>query len=222
MTVFRIIDCETTGMEDDSKVVEVGSLDLVVSDGARSLGNPQSHLINPGVPIPAVASAVHHITDDMVKDAPKIGEVHELYLGADVYVAHNSRFDQKYLGTLGKPWIDTYRCALIAWPDAPGHSNQVLRYHLGLESPPDGYAHRALYDVYVTARLFIALLGVMSVEQMLTASNEPALLPIIRFGKHRGMKFTDAPVDYLRWMDGQDFDEDIKHTVKTELKRRSS
>lgn len=220
MTLFRIIDCETTGMEDDAKVVEIGAIDHNTDPSTLTLDRPTSHLINPGVPIPATASAVHHITDEMVTDAPKIGQVHEHYLGADYYVAHNSRFDQKYLGTFGKPWIDTYRCALAAWPDAPAHSNQVLRYHLGLESPPDGYAHRALYDVYVTAGLFLELLKVMDVEKMLELSSQPALLPKIGFGKHRGEKFSDLPDGYLKWMQGQDFDEDVKHTVKMELARR--
>lgn len=223
MTLFRIIDCETTGMEDDCKVCEIGSIDHNTDPATLTLDNPRSVLINPGVPIPAQASAIHHITDDMVAGAPLFGEAHGDFLGADYYVAHNSRFDQRFLGNFGKPWIDTYRCALVCWPDAPSHSNQVLRYHLGLESPPAdiGHAHRALYDVYVTARLFIEVMKMMDLEKMLEVSSQPALLPLVRFGKHRGEKFSALPDGYLKWMQQQDFDEDIKHTVKTELERRA-
>lgn len=221
MTLIRVIDCETTGMEDDSKVVEIACLDL---DADREvIAGEKQHFINPQIPIPPQASAIHHITDAMVASAPLFGEVHADYMDADYYVAHNSRFDQRYLGNFGKPWIDTYRCALVAWPDAPAHSNQVLRYWLGLESPPEsaGHAHRALYDCYVTAMLFRRLADEMTLEKMLEASQSPALLTKINFGKHRGERFSELPIGYLEWMSGQTFDEDVMFTVKNELERRA-
>lgn len=220
MSTFCVIDCETTGMDDDSKVVEVAGVYL---DDAGQFSRECQTFVNPQCPIPPQASAIHHITDEMVKGAPLYGECVDLFRDADYYVAHNSQFDRKYLGTFGKPWIDTYRCALRLWPDAPAHSNQVLSYWRGHERPPEsaGHAHRALYDCYVTARLFCELSSHLSLEEMLRISEEPARLVRLNFGKHRGEKFCDVPESYLQWMSGQDFDEDIKFTVAQELKRRS-
>ena len=51
-----------------------------------------STLVNPGMHIPSSATAVNHITDDMVEDQPKIEEVLDGFLefvGNDVLVGHN-------------------------------------------------------------------------------------------------------------------------------------
>jgi uncharacterized protein (DUF3820 family) len=34
------------------------------------------------------------------------------------------------------------------------------------------------------------------------------------FGKHKGLKLNEIPVDYLGWLSGTDFDEDMAYTVK--------
>lgn len=227
MTLFRIIDCETTGMDDDSRVVEIASLDI--PSASPTPCNLQQTLVNPQCAIPPEVMAIHHITNDMVNDAPLFGHVHDRFMGADYYVAHNARFDQKYLGSFGKPWICTYKCALVAWPDAPSHSNAALYYWLLQQSgkpqmPPacEGGHHRALFDVHMTAGVFMALIKEKQygIQRMIDITAQPAILPKINFGKHRGTKFADLAIDYLQWMSGQAFDEDVMHTVKQELARR--
>jgi DNA polymerase-3 subunit epsilon len=62
------LDTETTGTGPQDLIIEVGIVDLqgeVLYDG----------LVNPGVPIPAVSTAVNQITDAMVADAPRWPEV---------------------------------------------------------------------------------------------------------------------------------------------------
>lgn len=43
------------------------------------------------------AMIIHHITEYMVENAPLISEVIGRYLGANAYVAHNAKFDQRLI-----------------------------------------------------------------------------------------------------------------------------
>lgn len=227
MTDFIVVDCETTGTEDTDEVVEVAAARL---DFIGEITEIYSSLVQPTIPIPPEASAIHHITDEMVAGAPRLGSVlGEVEMGGSLFVAHNVRFDRRYLSLSGD-WICTYKLALQVWPDAPGHSNQVLRYWLGLEGPPPeaGHPHRALYDVFVTARLFQRIMETarLSTDEMIAISAQPALLPCFRFGKHANVPISEVPRDYLRWIveksaAGEDFDEDVIHTARHHYERRS-
>jgi exodeoxyribonuclease X len=177
--------------------------------------------------IPAQARAVHHISpDDVRPGAPGVVCREEWVRGMlsavdldTVYAAHNAAFDKKFLPEFDIPWICTYRCAMHIWPDAPGHSNQVLRYHLGVEPPAamlkDLAPHRALYDAAVTAGILQFMLREHTVEDLLRFTSSPVLLRTVRFGKHRGELWKDVPVDYCRWiLRTGGFDEDIMHTAR--------
>lgn len=63
-----VLDTETTGLEHDSRIVEVA----VYSTGGEVLLNT---LVNPGEPIPPDVSELHGITDDRVTDAPSFTEI---------------------------------------------------------------------------------------------------------------------------------------------------
>lgn len=220
--IIRVIDFETTGMPPDAAIVEAGWCDLSVGDGPATIGPVEAMLINPGKPIPIEAMAIHHIRDADVEAAPP-PDVAFLRLmdGADAFAAHNAKFEQAFFAGGSIPWICTYRCGLRAWPDSPSHSNQALRYFLGLEL--DGRAmppHRAGPDAYVTAHILRSLLGLRSSEVLIRVSSEPALLVRCNFGKHRGKKWSDVPIDYLEWLTRQnDMDEDTKFTAKHYLRR---
>lgn len=80
-------DLEGTGVDPyRARIIEI----CMISDDGRELETR----VNPGVPIPAEASAVHGITDADVQDAPTFaeiaGEVQELVSGA-VLAGYNSR-----------------------------------------------------------------------------------------------------------------------------------
>ena len=34
------------------------------------------------------------------------------------------------------------------------------------------------------------------------------------FGKHKGLKMAEVPMDYLEWLSGTDLDEDLAYTVR--------
>lgn len=241
VSLIRIVDLESTGFAPpDAAPCEVGWVDVKLADPATGFWsvNPESMhgvLCNPSRPIPPETSAIHHIVDEDV--AGKIFWPEALAACAakddplfspDVFVAHNAKFEKLWFTpeVVGKkPWICTYKCALRLWPDAPAHNNQTLRYWLkpeGLDRAIANVAHRAMPDAYVTAFLLIEMLKVASIEDLISWSQAPALLPKIRFGKHAGKKWSEVPADYLQWVIKQDMDEDVIHTAKIELARRNS
>lgn len=228
--MIRIIDYETTGTNEDAdaEIIELGGYDLVDDAAVGYITRPFESLIRPRNPIPAVARAVHHISDEDVANAPELREVIDEFLeGADICAAHNAKFEEHFTpGTYR--WICTYKCALVVWPDAPGHSNQALRYWLGIDDEPDFVhprampPHRALPDAYVTAFILRRLLLERPVDELLTISRYPALKRVMNFGKHKGMTFEDAPSDYLEWIrDKSEMDQDTKFSARYWLQKRA-
>lgn len=213
--MLRVIDTETTSFE--GGIVEIASVDIV--DGR--ICNPMSDLVKPTEAIGFEAMAIHHITEDMVVNAPFIGDVIGKYLDADAYVAHNAAFDREKLPQITAPWICTLKLARKLYPDFDAHGNQYLRYRLGLkpEVPEGLYAHRALYDCYVTAELlmYMGREAQWTIGQMRDITQHPSLLYKLRFGKYKGQSFEQvAKTDkgYLRWLSGTELDEDMAFTVR--------
>ena len=220
--IIRCIDLETTGIptpEDKHAIVEIGWCDLDEGE----VGIPDAVLCNPGRPIPHEAMAVHHITDAEVASATGSTDV----LGSpSFFAAHFADFEKQFFST-AVPFIDTYKVALRLWPEAPSHSLQFLRYHLGLPvNPPMAMPpHRAAPDAYVCALLMQKIMGVArdKLDDMVRWSDGVALLPRVPFGKHKGAEWKDVPGDYLDWVvnKAQDMDRDMKANAKHELKKRA-
>lgn len=249
----RVLDVETTGFPPGAQVVEVAFCD-VVRDGERWLrGRVLSSLINPGIKIPATAMAVHHITDEDVKGARPFAEVLPILghrdTGSDepvrVYAAHKADFEREFYNPADAAWICTWRCAVTAWPDAPGFGNQVLRYWLGLKLKPEMCTrpHRAPDDAYVTAAILVQLLKTHTVEQLIEISAKPVVLPSFYFGMHSGVRFDETrdtagggwewsvPTSYLEYIIKQPaktaanpkgMDPDARHTAFHHLNLRRS
>lgn len=98
-----IWDTETTGLEEDARLVSIGIIDLK--------GNTLvDTLINPLIPIPPEATEIHGVTDAMVKDAPTFPEVYPQIRAAllnEIWVVYNLDFDEKRL------WWECHRHALL-------------------------------------------------------------------------------------------------------------
>ena len=72
MTI-RCIDIETTGIDPaKDAVVEIASVDLLRDGG---ISNQQETLVRPRVPVPAEASAVPHLIDADLVNAPPLEDV---------------------------------------------------------------------------------------------------------------------------------------------------
>ena len=232
--LLRVIDIETTGMAPPAEIIDFGRTDVISDNDGWRTDRPMSRLYKPLNGIPPETMAVHHITEeDFTADTPPCSDelLHKAVWGGDkpdALVAHNCEFERKFIpdtATEGLPWICTLKVAMRVWPDAPAHSNQVLRYWRGLKldnalaMPP----HRAAPDAWVTAHLLMDLLKVASVEEMIGWTREPKLLPKIPFGKHRGLAWGDVPLDYLHWLSGQtDMDQNAVWCAKQEITKRQN
>ena len=230
--IVRVIDLETTGNAPPAHgVVEIGWQDVALgADGRWELmGDGGNILVNPGRPIPPVTMAVHHIRDEDVADARYWHDVARPVLDPwprrVALAAHRAAFEQQFCTpalTHGAQWICTWKCALRLWPDSPGYSNQMLRYWRrpeGLVHERGLPAHRAFPDAYVTAYHVRDQLNEASVAQLIQWSNEPGLLPRVRFGADRGKDWREISNESLAGF-LTDRDEDVRFTAETELARR--
>jgi exodeoxyribonuclease X len=239
--IIRVIDLETTGFAPPEHApcevafcdLVTGILDLAGLPTGWNILAGRGFLCHPGREIPPESSAIHHLVDADV--AGELPWRHALKLFAanptgaiNVYAAHSANFESQWVTTdltNGAPWICTYKCALRLWPEAPGHSNQTLRYWRnprGLDRAIASVAHRAYPDAYVTAHLLRDMLEETTLDQLIAWSNEPALLPKIRHGDLRGQPWSEADDGLLDWFLRKDFDEDVKFTVRHEIARREA
>lgn len=227
--VIRVIDFETTGMEPPAQVCEVGYCDLHVEE-KRVDAFPSTWLC--GVrEMPPEVRAIHHISladcaewDEFAPDRMFLSSA-----GVDAIAAHNAEFETKFFAS-PVPVICTLKAALRVWPDAPGHSNGVLRYWLedqGLITPDHVKtqpAHRAGPDAYTTAHILLALFNAGATgKEMVAWTKEPRLLPTCPIGKFRGKPWPEVEGGFLSWMLAQpSMESDLKWNAQRELDRRAA
>lgn len=207
-------DTETTGIDEKDRLCQIAWMhDNVL----------RAELFKPPFPIPAMASAVHHITNKMVEDRPLFKESDEWIVLKELFeadntivVAHNAKFDLAMLKKEGiepKNHICTLKVARAMDPEGKieKYNLQFLRYALNLDVSEDALAHSADGDVLVMEKLFARLLKKLTesrsekeaLKEMMDISTLPSLFKTIPFGKHRGKALADiakeAP-DYLEWL----------------------
>lgn len=168
---FTVFDVETTGMSPvNDRIVQIAAV-RIDRDGVISRWDS---FVNPGRKIPSGVVAVHHITDEIVQDAPVFARVGREFLDFaenSTLVAHNARFDlsflQESLNRTGLPlWkgktLDTLRLVKTTHPHLPSYKLQSLRAIFQLESADSMQAHRADADVEWTLQILaIALKAAM-------------------------------------------------------------
>jgi DNA polymerase III epsilon subunit-like protein len=221
--LFIFLDTETTGAGPDDRLCQ-----LAFKAGQ---GRAECALFNPGRPIAVEAMAVHHITNEMVKDRPPFKrsdlwrKLQALVDDANnAIVAHNAQFDVAMLNhedIYPSRVICTLKLArfLDKGGVIPQYGLQYLRYYLELNV--DANAHDALGDITVLEALFKRIHArfvrdkIQDIEnEMIRISNSPILMPRMPFGKHKGVLFSEIPTDYLQWLLGTDLDEDMDYTVR--------
>lgn len=215
--LIRVVDFETTGLDPERDgICEVGWTD-VHNEGVQ---HTSSFLCDPGCVISTEAMSVHHIRNEEVAGLPPAQyNLAHMDQEVDAFCAHNAEFEQGFWPGRPKevPWICTYKVALRTHPESLRHTNQYLRYDLGLATDPvrASPAHRAGPDTYVTALLLLELMKYASLEDMIKWSGGVALLPRIPFGKYKNRGWGDVPADYLKWVA---ISSDMPHTIKVNAK----
>lgn len=221
--IIRCIDVETTGFPPNAGVCEIGWTDVTISENGFHIGETVSFLTNPGMPIGAKAQEVHGISDAMVAGAePYALGFKRAMEGADAFCAHNAEFEQNWFSGGGKPFLCSYKIALVLSPDVPNHKNGTLPGHLGLELDPERCQplHRAGPDTYITANLLAHYLNIASLSDLIAISAGARRITKMPFGKHAGVAIANLPTDYMRWAVDNLSAKDVVAAMRAELKAR--
>ncbi|WP_454629699.1 exonuclease domain-containing protein [Bradyrhizobium cenepequi] len=228
--IIRACDLETTSLEPTAEVLEIGYHDI--RDGQLSSAGRRT-FVKPAAPIPPSSSAVHHITDADVADAPAWNSAWRMLVekeddGEDlIFAAHSAQFERIFLDPLIlAKWICSWKCAFRQWPDMESHSLQALRYALKLKPADPALAmppHRAQPDAYVCGLLVLELLKHQTVETLIAWSAEPPMFTKFDFGQFKGKPLSVADAGYLDWLGNKDHNlgEDWRWNARREVERRA-
>ena len=147
-----VLDTETTGLDyTRERIIEFAAVRLEngkIKDEFQTLINPQQHIRKSSI-------AVHHISEEMVADAPTEEEVLPKileFIGDYPIVAHNAIFDFSFLNEAKKrvmgeelknPRIDTQVMFKEIAPDLESHGLEALTNRFNVEL---NNHHRAMAD----------------------------------------------------------------------------
>jgi DNA polymerase-3 subunit epsilon len=207
MPIYPVyFDTETTGVDfEKDRIVEIAAYCPLNQKTFSSF-------VNPRMPIPKEATQIHHISDDMVKDAPTFDEVGKTFAEfcteEALLIAHNNEaFDKIFIekefsrNSLTIPkwkYFDTLKWARKYRYDLPRHALQYLREVYGVES---NQAHRALDDVLVLHQVFSQMIGDLTWEQVVALLQVPTKIIRMTFGKYQGQNLQSVPKNYIQWLD---------------------
>lgn len=240
LVLFTVIDLETAGLEPPASVVEIGWSRLYMDTETKQteIRGPHSRLFRPAASMTADVIAVHHLTNEMLSGYELCTEDDLRAVldeeRPDFIVAANAAFERQWftdevIGTNlnGKPpfVICTVKGAARLCPEAPSHSNQAMRYELGLSLPEELAMppHRAGPDSFVTAHVLAQLLLRARVKELVEWTFAPRLITKLGFGKHRGKRWEEIDADYIEWLLKQaDMDPDVQYWGRAELDRRTA
>ena len=240
MAYYVLFDTETTGNQEDDKVIQFGAM-IVDQKGKVEAFD---ELCSTNVDIKLEAMEVHNITPDLLINKPKAIEtsfykrLEELNTNENYLIAHNISFD---IGMIKKEGfvnqyqlIDTLRCAKHLYPDLPYHRLQYIRYALELYKTETAEAaknnitikaHDAIGDVLVMKLFLTKLVGKCRemypdynpIEKLVDLTKTPVFMKTFKFGKHKGKDIESVAREdagYLNWMrTNMELDEDLRYTL---------
>ena len=230
-------DLETTGTNiTHDRIVELSFLKLM-PDGSTV---EKTRRINPGMPIPAEATAVHHITDADVADEPTFAQIAkslaECLRGCDFAGFNSNRFD---LPLLDQEFVragvdfDFGACRFIDvrtiyHKREPRTLTAAYRYYCGRNLED---AHSAMADTRATYEVLMAQMDHYGdlpddVEHLAEYASQNRNVDfmgrliyddngceVINFGKYKGQKAEDVlrrDPGYYSWIMGGDFTNNTK------------
>jgi DNA polymerase III epsilon subunit family exonuclease len=206
-----VFDLETTGLAAGrDQICEIGAVRV---KGLELVDSFQS-LVNPRIALPEPIARLTGLREEELRDAPAISIVVRRFLdfaGDDLLVAHNARFDQRFLERqlgdrrLSEPPLCT---AALARRLLEGRLRRVglasLAHFFGVATEP---CHRALPDAEATAQVLVQLIGLAQERGARTLSELRGLAaPVKRRVHGKRMLARGAPTNpgvYL-FRDGHD------------------
>lgn len=233
-------DLETTGTNvTQDRIVELSFI-KVYPDGHDE---SKTRRINPEMPIPPASTAVHHITDEDVKDAPTFRQVArslmDIFEGCDIAGYNSNKFDVPLLieefsragynfDVSGRRFVDVQNIfhkmeqrTLVA----------AYKFYCGKNLED---AHSALADTRATYEVLLGQLDrypelVNDVEKLAEFSRSGRNLdlaarivlddkdvPVFNFGKHKGQPVKEVfrkEPSFYSWMMQGDFPKNTKDVV---------
>jgi DNA polymerase-3 subunit epsilon len=238
-----VLDLETTGTNyKTDRIVQFAVLSIVPGDEPQVFA---AH-VNPGMPIPPAATAVHGISDEDVANAPPFAKLaEELFeeLADAALIGYNlKRFDLPMLieefARCGIDFLMKDRLVIDAYQIfremQPRNLSGALDFFCGRTHDK---AHRADEDVDATALVLDGELGRFTgLPRTLNELHERFATPdlmgkfrlegnelVFGFGKHAGRPLAEVvqtDPEYLRWMlDAGDFLPDVQKIVRGQLER---
>ena len=159
---YVVFDLETTGLDVmNNGITEIGAVKIIngkITEQFTTLVKPDYKITEENVKITG-------ITEEMVKDAPKISSVipdFMKFIDGTILVAHNAEFDMKFIKRFAgaeeyavkNAYLDSVELARSQLPQLKRHDLQTVADYFGISFNH----HRALSDVYATAEIFIELM----------------------------------------------------------------
>ncbi len=242
---LAFFDLETTGISlSTDRIVEIAIV-KIMPDGTKQI---KRKLINPEMPIPAGASAIHGITDDMVKDAPTFrqvaNEIKQFLDNADLAGFNSNRFDVPILveeflrvgldfSIDGRKLVDVQRIYHMM-----EQRTLSAAYKFYCDKPLED-AHSAEADAIATWEVFDAQVNKYSqlgntVDSIIKVIGEEDIVDFSRrfvkekgvevfnFGKHKGKPVTQVfkeELPYYDWMMRGDFSLNTKQKLQEMYQR---
>jgi DNA polymerase-3 subunit epsilon len=242
------LDTETCALGPGrDRIVQFCAVEL---DERLQIQSQWTELVNPGRPIPPSATAIHGITDAMVRDKPTFaffaGRLRQLIRPDTVFIAYNAGFDRGVLNLewdrLGIPGIPDDQAIL----DPLQIERKVLSRSLG--PTYTRYTGKKLENAHTADADTLAMVEVLRAQRNVHADKLPPTLRdlvqwtsqaspgrpprrshlyaesdgVLRlgFGKHAGRPAHEVP-EYLTWMMGEDFPERTKRKARKVLETLS-
>ncbi len=170
-----VFDIETTGLSvQNCKITEIGA--VKIKDG--QVLDRFNTFVNPECPIPEEIVKLTGITDEMVADAPLVGDALKAFFAfignndikegepLPLLIAHNANFDIGFIRHFAKlselpfenPYLDTVALSKYINPELKNHKLDTIAaaYELG-----DFNHHRACDDAEMLAMIFFRMIDIM-------------------------------------------------------------
>jgi DNA polymerase III epsilon subunit family exonuclease len=168
---YIAFDTETTGFSAyNDRIIELGAVLFEDGKAVKSFGS----LVNAGKRVPASATRVNNITNDMLADSPKEDVVYPEFVeflgdaitGDTIICAHNASFDMRFLSATFErlgidaniKFVDTLALCKKYVTGTCDHKQPTMAQHFNISQKD---AHRAESDALVCGGIMAELLKLM-------------------------------------------------------------